>query len=93
MTRKKLTDAEILAEAQALDKAYAEAEAFDRAQAPTKRVWKVYWDNGAAGSGGEKFGLFDRRANTVLYPDLMAALQRASTSSYALADVPPPASK
>ncbi len=47
----------------------------------------VFWDNGAAGSGGEKFALIDRHSNGVLYPDLMAAIKRAGTSSYALADI------
>lgn len=58
-----------------------------------RRMLPVYWDNGATGSGGEKFGLFDRRADTVLYPGLMAALQRAATGSYALADVAKPVAK
>jgi endoglucanase len=57
-------------------------------------ILPVYWDNGSSGSGGETFGLMDRRTNTVLYPDLMGALRRAATSSYALADIAlPTASK
>ena len=58
-----------------------------------RKMLPVFWDNGATGSGGEKFGLFDRHSNTVLYPDLMAAMRRAATSSYALGEVPKPASK
>ncbi len=50
-------------------------------------ILPVFWDNGASGSGGEKFGLMDRRTNSVMYPDLMAALRRASTSSYTLANI------
>jgi endoglucanase len=41
-------------------------------------IFPVLWDNGGSGSGGEQFGLFDRHANTVLHPELMAALGRAA---------------
>jgi endoglucanase len=54
-------------------------------------ILPVYWDNGASGSGGEKFGLVDRRTNGMLYPDLMEAMRRAATSSYSLADIALPA--
>ncbi len=50
-------------------------------------ILPVYWDNGGRGSGGEKFGLFDRSTNAVLHPELLAAMQRAATSSYALGDI------
>lgn len=50
-------------------------------------ILPVVWDNGASGSGGEKFGLIDRRTDTVLYPDLMAAMSRAATSSRSLGDI------
>ncbi|HXX68589.1 MAG TPA: glycoside hydrolase family 5 protein [Polyangiaceae bacterium] len=63
---------------------YVTKAAVDRGMLP------VYWDNGGSGSGGEKFGIMDRRTNGVLHPDLMEALRRAATSSYALADVAPP---
>jgi len=48
------------------------------------------WDNGSKGSGAEAFGLFDRGNNSVLYPTLLEAMQRAVTSSYTLADVAKP---
>lgn len=54
-------------------------------------ILPVYWDNGAAGSGGEKFGLIDRGTGAVMYPELMAALRRAATSSYSLAQIALPA--
>jgi aryl-phospho-beta-D-glucosidase BglC (GH1 family) len=60
---------------------YVTKAAVDRGMLP------VYWDNGAGGSGGEKFGLIDRHSYAVFYPDLMAAIQRAATKTYALADI------
>jgi aryl-phospho-beta-D-glucosidase BglC (GH1 family) len=63
---------------------YVTKAAVDRGMLP------VFWDNGASGSGGEKFGLIERRSYGVLYPDLMDAMRRAATSSYALADVARP---
>jgi endoglucanase len=63
---------------------YVTKAAVDRGMLP------VFWDNGASGSGGEKFGLIERRTNSVLYPDLMNAMRRAATSTYALADIAPP---
>ena len=56
-------------------------EAVDRGLLP------VYWDNGGKKSGGESFAIFDREANTVLYPVILEAMRRAATSSYALADI------
>jgi aryl-phospho-beta-D-glucosidase BglC (GH1 family) len=56
-------------------------------------ILPVFWDNGAHGSGGEKFGLFDRGTNAVLYPDLMDAIHRAATATYSLDDVRRPAAK
>jgi len=53
-------------------------------------ILPVYWDNGGSGSGGEKFGLMDRNANSALHPKLLEALRRAATSSYKLGDVAKP---
>lgn len=55
----KLTDAQLLAAAQELDRRYAEAEAFDAAQARawakahgrTRTVYRINWDNGANACG------------------------------------------
>jgi endoglucanase len=63
---------------------YVTKAAVDRGMVP------VFWDNGASGSGGEKFGLIERRSYGILYPDLMAAMRRAATSSYSLAEVARP---
>jgi endoglucanase len=52
-----------------------------------RKIVPIFWDNGGSGTGGEKFGLFDRHSNAVAQPDVMAAMQRAATSSYALSDV------
>ncbi|HZU81903.1 MAG TPA: glycoside hydrolase family 5 protein, partial [Polyangiaceae bacterium] len=41
---------------------YVTKAAVDRGMLP------VFWDNGASGSGGEKFGLIDRRTGAVIYP-------------------------
>jgi aryl-phospho-beta-D-glucosidase BglC (GH1 family) len=64
---------------------YVAKAAIDRGIVP------VYWDNGAVGTGSDKFGLFDRNTDRVAYPDEVAALKRAATRSYVLADVAPPA--
>lgn len=64
---------------------YVTKVAVDRGMLP------VIWDNGAAGSGGEKFGLMDRSSNGILDPGVMDAVRRAATSSYALGDIAPPA--
>ena len=63
---------------------YVTKAAVDRGIVP------VYWDNGGRGSGGEKFALIDRRANDVLYPELMEAMLRAATKSYTLDGIAPP---
>jgi aryl-phospho-beta-D-glucosidase BglC (GH1 family) len=63
---------------------YVTKVAVDRGMLP------VFWDNGGAGSGAETFGLMDRHTNGVLRPDLLGAMVRAATSSYALADVARP---
>ncbi len=55
--------------------------------AADRGIVPVYWDNGGRGSGGEKFALIDRRANNVLYPELMEAMLRAATKSYSLNDI------
>jgi hypothetical protein len=47
----------------------------------------VYWDNGAEGSGGEKFALFSRSTYSPLHPKLLEAMVRAATSSYSLKDI------
>jgi endoglucanase len=60
---------------------YVTKAAVDRGMLP------VFWDNGASGSGGEKFGLLDRRTGRPMYPDLMEAMRRAATSAYSLADI------
>jgi aryl-phospho-beta-D-glucosidase BglC (GH1 family) len=54
-------------------------------------ILPVYWDNGGRGSGGENFGLIDRRSGSVLHPELMEAMLRAATSSYSLSDIVLPA--
>jgi endoglucanase len=48
------------------------------------------WDNGSKNSGAEAFGLFDRSNNTAVDASLLAALQRAVTSTYQLSDVAKP---
>jgi aryl-phospho-beta-D-glucosidase BglC (GH1 family) len=53
-------------------------------------ILPVYWDNGGRNSGGESFGLFDRRNNTVLYPNLLAAMLRAAKNAYTLNEIAPP---
>jgi len=63
---------------------YVTKAAVDRGIVP------VYWDNGGRGSGGEKFALIDRRANNVLYPEVMDAMVRAAKKSYSLEDIAPP---
>lgn len=60
---------------------YVTKAAVDRGIVP------VYWDNGAEGSGGEKFGLFSRSTYAPLHPDLLQAMQRAATNPYSLKDV------
>lgn len=56
-----------------------------------RRILPVYWDNGGQNSGAESFGLFDRKASTVLRPRILEALQRAATKPYRLSDIAPPA--
>jgi endoglucanase len=63
---------------------YVTKAAADRAILP------VFWDNGAEGSGGEKFGLFSRSSYEPLHPRLLEAMLRAATSKYTLSDVVPP---
>jgi len=53
-------------------------------------ILPVYWDNGASGSGGEKFGLIDRNSHMARCPELLKALQRAAKSQYALSSVAQP---
>jgi endoglucanase len=64
---------------------YVTKAAVDRGMLP------IYWDNGAEGSGGEKFGLFSRSNYTPLHPKLLEAMMRAAKSSYKLSDIAPPA--
>jgi len=49
-----------------------------------------YWDNGGPGSGPDNFALFDRATETVLRPEILEAILRASSSDYALEDVEAP---
>jgi len=60
---------------------YVTKAAVDRGIVP------VYWDNGAEGSGGEKFGLFNRSTYAPLHPKLIEAMVRAATSPYKLNEV------
>lgn len=46
-----------------------------------------YWDNGGAGTGEDAFGLFSRADNSSLHPDILAAMMRAATDPYQLADI------
>ena len=55
--------------------------------AADRGIVPIYWDNGAEGSGGEKFGLFSRSNFTPLHPGLIEAMVRAATSSYKLSEV------
>jgi endoglucanase len=63
---------------------YVTKAAVDRGLLP------IYWDNGAEGSGGEKFGLFSRSNYAPLHPKLLEAMMRAAKSSYQLSDIAPP---
>ncbi len=58
--------------------------------ATDRGILPVYWDNGSRNSGGESFGLFDRRTGKVLHPKVLEAMLRAATHDYSLADVAPP---
>jgi endoglucanase len=60
---------------------YVTKAAVDRGIVP------IYWDNGGEGSGGEKFGLFNRSSYAPLHPEILEAMQRAARSSYQLSDV------
>jgi endoglucanase len=60
---------------------YVTKAAVDRGIVP------IYWDNGAEGSGGEKFGLFSRSSYAPLHPALLEAMKRAAQSAYKLSDV------
>jgi endoglucanase len=48
------------------------------------------WDNGGLNSGADGFGLFDRSNNSVAFPEILAAIMRATTADYALEDVEKP---
>lgn len=63
---------------------YVTKAAVDRGIVP------VYWDNGAEGSGGEKFGLFNRNTSAPLHPKMLEAMLRAATRSYHLNEIAPP---
>jgi aryl-phospho-beta-D-glucosidase BglC (GH1 family) len=56
-----------------------------------RRLVPIYWDNGAEGSGGEKFGLFSRSTYSPLHPKLLEAMMRAAKSTYTLSDIALPA--
>lgn len=60
---------------------YVTKAAVDRGIVP------IYWDNGAEGSGGEKFGLFNRTTYAPLHPQVLEAMVRAAKSSYELSEV------
>lgn len=55
--------------------------------ATDRGVLPVYWDNGGRTTGPESFALLDRITGEVLHPALLAALRRASTASYTLAEI------
>ena len=50
----------------------------------------VYWDNGGQNSGGENFGLFDRRSGKVLHPAILEAMLRATSETGSLSEIRPP---
>lgn len=60
---------------------YVTKAAHDRGLVP------IYWDNGGVGSGPDKFALFDRSSHEVIQPELLQAMSRAVSMSYALEDV------
>jgi endoglucanase len=53
-------------------------------------ILPVYWDNGGRNSGGDSFAMLDRNSGDVLHPALLAAMRRAATSTYTLAQIPLP---
>lgn len=59
--------------------------------ATDRGILPVYWDNGGRGSGSDNFGLIDRQSGEVLHPELLKAMLRAATTSYALGDIALPA--
>jgi aryl-phospho-beta-D-glucosidase BglC (GH1 family) len=50
----------------------------------------VYWDNGGQNSGGESFGLFDRRSGSVLHPEILDAMIRAASGTGSLSEIRKP---
>ncbi len=63
-------------------------------QAAAERgILPIYWDNGGRGSGGEKFGLFDRSTNEVLHPEILEAMKRAASSTAPLGKIALPKAK
>ena len=64
---------------------YVTKAAYDRGIVP------IYWDNGSAKSGTDAFGLINRTTNVAMYPDIIAAMRRAVTSSYGITDIAKPA--
>lgn len=60
---------------------YVTKAAVDRGLLP------VFWDNGARGGGGEKFGLVDRDTYGAIHPALLEAIHRAGTRTYSLDDI------
>ena len=63
---------------------YVTKAAVDRGIVP------VYWDNGGQNSGGESFGLFDRRSGKVLHPEMLEAMLRAASRTGSLGDIRQP---
>ncbi len=50
----------------------------------------VYWDNGGQTSGGESFGLFDRRSGSVLHPEILEAMLRGASGTGSLSEIRKP---
>jgi len=48
------------------------------------------WDNGSVGTGKDAFGFMNRKDNTMMAPTIVAAMIRAVTSTYDLAEVAKP---
>jgi endoglucanase len=52
-----------------------------------RKIVPFYWDNGSTGSGMDGFGLIGRSDGSSLHPEILAAMVRAATDTYELADV------
>ena len=49
--------------------------------AKSKGIPTFWWDNGIFRGGGERFGIFDRRTNTFVHPEIVEALMIGSVQS------------